>query len=200
MRMSQPALSEKQKCFRSLKDLENTYVNLSTAHQWDGVGHVGAAFRVSPDTSAGNGDPPPPGLGGVNPSARRRVPFDEWVKTVTCRNCGEKGHLAKDCPNKRNEGTRQGQSRDRRTQRVQEGDGHQRRDCTCNNCFKKAFQAAYEAIGDDSSSCSDDKQGDTSPRAHVTEEISLDGNESEASDSVESLAAHAARMYSSLKE
>ena len=110
------------------------------------------------------------------------------------------GHLAKDCPNRKNEGTRQGQSRDRRTQRVQEGDGRQRRDRTRNDRFKKAFQAAYEAIGDDSSSCSDDEQGDTSPRAHVTEEMSLDGNESEASDLVESLAAHAARMYSLLNE
>ncbi len=26
------------------------------------------------------------------------MPFDEWVKKIKCNNCGEVGHIKRDCP------------------------------------------------------------------------------------------------------
>ena len=36
--------SVKQKCLSVLKDLENTYIELSTGHNWTGVGHKSSVF------------------------------------------------------------------------------------------------------------------------------------------------------------
>ena len=72
----QSKLSVKKKIFNAFKDLENKYIELHTKNEWTGTSHDGAAF-----------------------AARNHVPFDVWVKDKICDNCGEKGHIKKDCPN-----------------------------------------------------------------------------------------------------
>ena len=80
-------LSERQKCFTILKDLERTFINLSTLHKWEGVGHDGAAFRFTNETL-------------VATAARKQMQFgfDEWVKNKICHGCGKKGHIKRRCP------------------------------------------------------------------------------------------------------
>ena len=189
--------SVKQKCFDVLKDLEATYIDLSTGHKWNGAGDNGSAFltQYADETAEAHAL-----------AARNLIPFDEWVKTAECRICKKKGHIAPKCPdrdttrgNGRQNDQRGGGNNDRRSDGNQRGRGNQRdhrsQKTREDRRFKKAYKAAIETFARDSSS---DEESDTSasPKANVAETA----NDSDGSDSVGSLAAHAARMYSSLKE
>ena len=187
--------SVKQKCFAVLKDLEATYIDLSTGHKWNGVGHNNSAFvtQVAYDDSY-----EAYALAAIG----ERLPYDEWVKEKVCHACGKKGHIAPRCPDKksgsngygRNNGGRgrgggrgggrgSGDHNDHRSQRNKE----ERR-------FKKAYKIALETMEDEDTSSGDENDASASPRANVA------GITNEENDSMDSLAAHAARMYSSLKD
>ena len=49
MQSSQANKSMKQKSFDVLKDLELTYIHLSTGHQWEGVGYTGLVLLLYTD-------------------------------------------------------------------------------------------------------------------------------------------------------
>jgi hypothetical protein len=175
-------ISAKQKCFVILKDLENAYVELLTSNKWEGADHSGATFcaALSDDSLA---------------AMAARVPLEEYLKNITCFNCGKKGHKASDCPeekkphNKPRDDHRDKKARDKPRDCRDKKARDQRR-------FKKAYKAAIETFALDSSSGSDEDET-ASPRAHKAD---IDDNSEDDSSSVGSLAAHAARMFSSLKE
>ena len=180
-------LTQKQKCFEVLKDLEITYIALSTQHKWLATGHSGSAFigDIQEDETYARAM-----------AARQRLPFDEWVKTIDCKNCGKKGHIAKDCPDKKKKWSDKPTTDSRRgDRRGNDRPSNDRRGQRDNRRFKKAYKIALESLAaDDSSTGSDD--------VSLAANVAATGNESEsdASDSDDSFAAHAARMYKSLKD
>ena len=155
-------------------------------------------------------------------SVCQRLPFDEWVKTIDCKNCGKKGHIAKDCPDKKKKWSGKPTTDSRREDR--QGNGRRGNDCPSNDRrgqrddgyharrgkdrpstdrrvqkntqrFKKAYQIALDSLAaDDSSTGSND--------VSLAANVAATGNESKsnASDSDDSFAAHAARMHKSLKD
>ena len=141
-------------------------------------------------------------------AGKDRLPYEEWLKNCTCRLCGVKGHIPSKCPDKPKDGyksrgndtkpyerkrydkDRRG-GRDRRGQRKQD-DKYSNKTRT-DRRFKKAYKAAIETLARDSSS-EEDSDTSASPRKNESDS----GNESDESDC--SLAAHAARMFKSLKD
>ena len=191
--------SIKQKCFAVLKDLETTYIDLSTADKWTDVSHNTSAFVTEINTREQ----------GYAMAARHQVPFEEWVKDRECHACGKKGHIKPDCPDAppsdkgspyrdrrgggggrgRGGGGRGRDSNDYRGRgRSDPIRGHRSQRDKQDRRFKKAYKLALESFANDSSS--DDNHSEQGDAA----------NDSDGSDSENSLAAHAARMYSSLKE
>ena len=197
MQQSLSHLTQKQKCFEVLKDLETTYIALSTQHKWLATGHSGSAFigDIQEDETHARAM-----------AARQRLPFDEWVKTIECKNCGVKGHIAKDCPDKKKKWsgkpTTDSRRNDRRgndsrgnDRRGNDRPSNDRRGQRDKQRFKKAYKIALESLAaDDSSTESDDASLEANVAATGIE------SDSDASESDTSFAAHAARMYSSLKE
>ena len=201
LQSGQSPMSLKKKVFLVLKDLVVMYTELSTNHTWRGVGHDGAKFREQRITSSLDA------LTGRRESlnamaARGEQPSRSKVK---CYGCGEFGHIERDCP-KKGRPSRGGRTRrDDRTQREdrRKRDDHRRRGGRSQHTserqrrYKKAYQAAFEQFLDkldDSGSDSDE-----SLNANVAENEN-DGDSGASDESVDSIAAHAARMYSSLKE
>ena len=163
--------------------------------------HDGAAYRASLTDQALNAY-----------AARGGKPFDEWVKDKKCHGCGEMGHIEKDCP-KRSRGAKSSsyrsyrRDRDRdngdasqRDQQSQRGRRPQRRQ-ERERRVRKIFKAVMDQLVEQSSSESEE-DGNASPRAHNTtvEDGNDSGGNGSDSDSDASLAAHAARMFASLKE
>ena len=202
----------KQKCFAVLKDLETTYIDLSTGHKWNGVGQTNSAFVAQPFQEIITVEQ------AYAMAARAKIPFEEWVKNATCHGCGQTGHIKPQCPEKggnqrfngksgggrgrgggRGEGRGEGRGGGRGEGRDRGGGGQGlgrriQRDKQ-ERRFKKAYKIALETMedGDDTSS-GDESIPSTSPRANVA------GVENDEKESIDSLAAHAARMYSSLKD
>ena len=189
--------SVKQRCFDVLKDLEAIYIDLSTGHKWNGAGDNSSAFPTwfTDETAEAHAM-----------AARHLIPFDEWVKTAECRICKKKGHIAPKCPdrdnargNGRQNDQRGGGNNDQRGDGNQRGCGNQRghrsQKTQEDRRFKKAYKASIETLARDSSS---DEESDASAslKANLAETV----NDSDGSDSVGSLAAHAARMYSLLNK
>ena len=88
--------SVRQKCFAALKDLEVTYIDLSTGHKWNGVGHNNSAFvtKVKHDDD-------PTLEQSYAMAACHAIPFEEWVKDKDCHGCGKKGHIKPHCPDRK---------------------------------------------------------------------------------------------------
>ena len=182
----------KQKCFAVLKDLETTYIDLSTGHKWDGVGQTNSAFVAQPLQEVITTRDQAYAM-----AARHDVPFDEWVKDKTCHACRKKGHIKPDCPEKKDKPSGNGRFNDRggggRVRGSGRGDQRGRGDQNGRRTqrerrFKKAYKIALETMGEDTSS--DDESTASDPPS------AKEGDD----DSVNSLAAHAACMYSSLKD
>ena len=191
----QSKLSMKKKIFNTLQDLENKYVEIHTKNKWAGVSHDGAAF-----------------------AARNHVPFDVWVKDKKCDACGEIGHIQKDCPNTSRRSTSNGRDdrrrrpssstpRDRskedrngrRNDRSRRGTSRgrdDRRNGRTQRRFQRAFKIALESLAQDDTSDSDET---VSPRAHTTD-LDSSTHSRDSSGSSTSLAVHAARVFTSLKE
>ncbi len=70
-----------------LRYLEIYFTDLSALHQWDDVGHVGATYFAGFDEGSI-----------VAMAARPQMPFEDWVKKIKRSNCGELGHIKRDCP------------------------------------------------------------------------------------------------------
>ena len=192
--------SEKQKCFDVLKDLETTYIDLSTGHKWNVASKTASVFPASADIT-------PETYAMI--AGKERLPYDEWLKNCTCRTCGVKGHIPSKCPQRPKDGYKsRGDDNRRPNERKRYDKGGRgdrdrrgqsknddRRSKTSHNArrFKKAYKAAIETFARDSSS---EEEGDTS--ASPRENVSDSGNDSDGSDC--SLVAHAARMFKSLKD
>ena len=189
--------SVKQKCFDVLKDLETTYIDLSTGHKWNVTRQSTSVFPASADLTKEIY---------ALAAGKDRIPYEEWLKDCTCHNCGIKGHIPSKCPTKPKDGH---QTRDMKNRRPYEnkrydrggrGDRDRRGQTKQDNRkskrdqrFKKAYKAAIETYARDSSS-EEDSDTSASPRENVSDS----GNNSDGSDC--SLAAHAARMFKSLKD
>ena len=203
MQGMQPNLTVKQKCFMVLKDLESTYIDLSTGHKWDGVGHSNTAFVAQ----LGDED----SYEAYAMAAREhKIPWDEWVKDVTCHGCGKKGHIKPHCPDRkgrnndrvhgvgrgRGRGDQDGRGRGRGGQDGR-GNGHRSKRDRDERRFKKAYKIALESLADEDTSSGDESAASVSPRANLATAAKDDDK---GDDSVDSLAAHAACMYLSLKD
>ena len=100
-----------------LKDLERKFTGLSTKRAWLGVGHEASSFTagLSPDPTLAlpNNTPNPAeqfvqtylstfsSFHAAEIYAARfgcSLSYDEWVKDKICHNCGEKGHIKRNCP------------------------------------------------------------------------------------------------------
>ena len=100
-----------------LKDLERKFTGLSTKCAWLRVGHEPSSFTASlspnPTLTLTNNSPNPAEqfvqtyLSTFSSfhaaeiyAARfgRSLSYDEWVKDKVCHNCGEKGHIKRNCP------------------------------------------------------------------------------------------------------
>ena len=176
-------LTPKKKVFLILKDLERSFVEIQSLHQWVGVGHDGSAFRA---TRVNNH------LSAM--AARQQLPYEDWIKQVICHNCGERGHLSKDCPHAKKA---RGPARNNRGPPPPK-EGRSQRTKERARKFKKLYKAALEQYVNEDSSESDANDDAASPRAHFGAED--DNDESVSSDSDSDLAAHAARVFSSLKD
>ena len=97
-------------------DLERLYLGEKTSNKWPGIGQQGSSsFVVQPGDAARN-DEDDRLREEYNiykaefPSNRRSraLPFEEWIKTAKCNNCGEKGHIASTCtkPRRQTQGGR----------------------------------------------------------------------------------------------
>ena len=78
---------------------------------------------------------------------------------------------------------------------MQDGRGNDHRGKRDKDRLKKAYKIALESLEADDTSSGDDSVA-TSPRAKLVATSNDDGED----ETVDSLAAHAARMYSSLKD
>ena len=158
--------SEKQKCFDVLKDLETTYIDLSTGHKWNVTIQSTSVFPASADLTKEIY---------ALATGKDRLPYDEWLKNCLCDNCGKKGHIPSKCPEKPKEGyqrrynnNRRG-DRDRRKQYDQDGraDGDRREQNDQGHSqktrdirrLKNAYKASIKALDCDSSS---DEESDAS--------------------------------------
>mgnify|MGYP000533322025 CR=1 FL=1 len=190
-------LTPKQQIFKALSDLEMCYISLSTNKKWEGMGHSSSVFLSS---TLGEDD----GNNYARAMAvrRHRIPFDQWVKDIVCNGCGKKGHIEKDCPDKKKKYDKATTNYLGRCGNDRRGNDRRGNDCRGNNnerhgkCeakFKKALQIAMDAIGEAS-----DGEDDKSLAANV---VAADGDsDTDESSLNESLAAHAARMFSSLSK
>ena len=175
-----------------LKDLESTYIDLSTGHKWNGVGHSNTAFvtqLVDKDSYEAY----------AMAAREHKIPWDEWVKNTTCHGCGKKGHIKPHCPDRKGQNNDQvhgvGRGRGRGDQDGR-GNGHRSQRDKNERRFKKAYKIALESLADEDTSSGDENAASVSPRANLATAAKDDDK---GDDSVDSLAAHAARMYSSLK-
>ena len=130
------------------------------------------------------------------------MPFEDWVKKIKCNNCGELGHIKRDCPKlagNRNGGDRRNQDNRRGGRQSFQRDNRRtpvRRDKRTyekKHQFKKAYLTAMEELLRDFDS--DDSESEKEQEPSIEEDDKLD-----ASDSMNDLTAHAACMMSSLKE
>jgi len=133
---------------------------------------------------------------------QHRIPFDQWVKNIVYNGCGKKGHIGKDCPDKKKEYDKTTTSYSDRRGNDHRGNDRLGNDRRGNNNdrrgkreakFKKAFQIAMYAIGEAS-----DGEDNKSLAANVL--ASDSDSDTDESSSDESLAAHAACMFSSLSK
>ena len=116
-------LSITQHLMSILDDLETKYGELVTGKAWDGVGYEATSFLCHNNGTTGHYYVPPQAYNAFcQPTetsghqtldeyfedrdkmvllGKTPVPFSEWVKTATCHACGEKGHIAPQCPRRR---------------------------------------------------------------------------------------------------
>ena len=193
--------SVKQKCFDVLKDLETTYIDLSTGHKWNVTSQSTSVFPASADLTRN--------IYTMN-AGKDRIPYDEWLKNCTCHNCGLKGHIPSKCPSKPKDGYKNCvkdtrppydrnkwyEHRGRRDQRGQSKQNERRSNKNHDDRrFKKAYKAVIETFNRDSSS-DEESDASASPRESVSDTV----NDSDSDGSDCSLAAHAARMFKSLPD
>ena len=127
------------------------------------------------------------------------MPFEEWVKSTKCNNCGKLGHIKRDCPDLKSttgnstyrkpyhkpRGDRNNHDNRRNKQGKDKNDRYGKKICQ----FKQAYNAVLEQLTvEDSSSGSKSEENNDS------------GNKSDGSESTKDFAAHTARVMSSLKE
>ncbi len=128
--------------------------------------------------------------------------FEDWVKKIKCNNCGKLGHIKRDYPklagnrngsDRRNQdnhqGGRQSFQRDNRRTPVRQD----KRSYKEKRQFKKVYLTAMEELLRDFDS--DDSKCEKEQEASIEED-----DKSDASNLMNDLAAHAARMMSLLKE
>jgi hypothetical protein len=170
----------KKQLFSILKDLEQNYRDSLTIHKWEGVGHDGATFRAQLTNDSLQAF-----------AARHGKDFDEWVKNIDCHNCGEKGHIGRDCTKPKKSRPRGGKTftprqKERREPYSKPSGKSQRR--TERDEKRRIFQAKLEELDNESSESESNVSDDND-------------NKSVGSDaSGGTVAVHAARMFSSLKE
>ena len=173
----------KKVAFAIMKDLESTFAAISARKMWEGAGHSAATYAASAlDNNL------------TALAARHAKPFEEWVKDIECRNCGEIGHLEKDCPKKKksNRYSSRDRARDTRGRRPQRRKYQEQK-------ARKIYNAVMDQIAaqSDDESISDEQ---ATPRAYKAKIDDDDNSVESDSDSEKSVAAHAARMFDSLKE
>ena len=163
--------SPKKTLFKILADLETSFASFAANRKWKGLDHNGHAFRVALSNTS---------LTAL--AARHQIPFDEWVKEKTCHNCGKKGHINKDCPDKKNN-SRSDRRNEKSPPRGGRGQQHRR--------ARKLFNAVMEQFGEESS-------GDEEiPQVHNT--TVDEGNESDVSvESDSSMVERATAMFTGL--
>ena len=202
MQNMQTSQTVKQKCFAVLKDLETTYIDLSTGHKWEGVGNTesASAFVAQPLQEVVTTHEQAYAM-----AARQKIPFEEWVKDKTCHACGKTGHIKPDCPDNKGSGRFNGKGGGGRGRGGGRGEGrgrggggregHRAKSYRDERRFKKAYKLALETMeNEEDTSSGDESNASASPRANVA------GVVDDEKESIDSLAAHAARMYSSLKD
>jgi len=178
----------KKLCFHMLQDLENLFIEKQSRHLWLGTGHDGKVFRAT--------------LSGQDLEANAARRDNRWTTDKACHGCGKVGHLVRDCPERRDadarsprrensDNARSTRRRDNEHKARRAGDKTHR---SKRDRFEKAFTMALETLANEASS-SESEKDDASPRAHAA--VKNDGHKSDGDNS---LAAHAARMYASLKE
>ncbi len=85
-----------------LADLEVKYIELLSGQRWLGVGNntqsMPSTFLTEPDSEDNNTDDYNDYVALTVRAGRQTLPFHIWVKDKICRNCGEVGHIQRDCP------------------------------------------------------------------------------------------------------
>jgi len=164
------------------------FIEKQSRHLWLGTGHDGKVFRAT--------------LSGQDLEANAARRDNRWTTDKACHGCGKVGHLVRDCPERRDadarsprrensDNARSTRRRDNEHKARRAGDKTHR---SKRDRFEKAFTMALETLANEASS-SESEKDDALPRAHAA--VENDGHESDGDNS---LAAHAARMYASLKE
>lgn len=197
IRTNVEGMSMRKKIFSVLKDLDQTYRDLKAGHRWRGVSHDGAAYSASLSTDDAQAL-----------AARRQLPYDLWVKRAKCHNCGETGHIQKDCPNKPSnspadkskDASRFARGSQRGGQRNDQRQGFcSKRQREMERKAKKVYNAVLQQIQERDLSDDDEQEDKTSPRANLAA-AHEDDDGSVSDSSVGSLTAQISAMYAALKE
>ena len=181
-------------------DLETLYLGEMAKKMWPGIGQPGSSsFVVQPgDAARNNEEVEEYNIYKAEFSSTRRshpLPFEEWIKTAECNNCGEIGHIASTCGKpRRRTGSRGRRRRTPRTPRTprqertpddqndREQDGRRqdrapsgRQQGRRQVRFERAFAAFREMVLEPS-----DNEASTQDEGASDEESASDDNESDA--------------------
>ena len=136
--------------FSVLRDLEVKYLELLGAKEWDGIGHDASAFKAGLSKDVQDSYDEARAL--AVSRGERVLPFSEWVKTATCHQCGEIGHIKPQCPKTlKNGGKAGGSRRPLKTNRRWKPGDKPHRGKKDRQAFKQALNALADAFGVDSS-------------------------------------------------
>ena len=179
-------MTTKQLCFLILSDLETNFNDQTAGKKWN-FGQDGATFRASYNIY-------------LQSNVAGTIPYKEWIEKRECHNCGELGHIARNCPHRDRQKQKRERRRDYERQRQQDNAGIDDKDKAKAERKQRRFEKVFAAaLKQDEESQSGSESEAENKANFATEEPEDAGAESDDTSDSSGLRAHALRMYDAFR-